>query len=246
MRIELLLGIEKDDRYEICGITYFGATNLEPEHVQLKASSLAITLAKAALETGRRISVSKAHEYAEILPTDLVVEELSELETKKRIALNDINALIHQNILGLCVADSMQYLDCYMKLLAAGIFIHDGNREDKYFEIIEKAQNTEEPQPLAEDASFEDEQTYLENKKKFDEAQGNLKTLEDYLNALEAVQRVSFINKMLQNAKNAVESASTLEDIQKAIDEYKSKIEVSFYGVQPKDTDVQSSFQAQA
>ena len=33
MRIELLLGIEKDDRYEICGITYFGATNLEPQHV---------------------------------------------------------------------------------------------------------------------------------------------------------------------------------------------------------------------
>lgn len=58
-----------------------------------------------------------------------------------------------------------------------------------------------------------------------------MKTLEDYLNSLEAVQRVSFINKMLQNAKNAVESATTLEDIHKAIDEYKSKIDVSFYGV---------------
>ena len=244
MRIELLLGIERDDRYEICGITYFGATNLEPQYVQLKASSLAIALTKTALESGKRISVSKNHEYAEILPNDLVIEDLDELESKKRIATNDINALMHQNVLGLCIVDSMQYLDCYMKLLAAGIFIHDGNREDKYFEIIEKAQSTEEPVPLPKDASFEEEQTYIENKRKFDEAQGNLKTLEDYLNSLEAVQRVSFINKILQNAKSAVESASTIEDVDKVVNEYKSKIDVNFYGIQPKDTDVQSSLQA--
>lgn len=242
MRIELLLGIERDDSYDICGITYFGATNLQPEHVQLKASSLAITLAKAALQAGKHILVSKKHKYAEILPSDLVIEELDALESKKRIAINDINAMMQQNILGLSVIDTMQYLNCYMKLLAAGIFIHDGNREDKYFEIIEKAQSTEEPSPLPENASFQEEQDYIEAKRKFDEAQGNLKTLEDYLNALETVQKVSFVNQMLQTAKTEVENATSEEEVDRAIAEYKNKIDVNFYGIKPKDTDVAQSY----
>jgi len=37
------------------------------------------------------------------------------------------------------VVDSFEYLQAYMELLAAGIFITDRNREDKYFEIIEAA-----------------------------------------------------------------------------------------------------------
>ena len=242
MRIELLLGIEKDDRYEICGITYFGATNLEPQHVQLKASSLAITLAKAALETGRRISVSKAHEYAEILPTDLVIEELNELETKKRIALNDINALMHQNILGLCVADSLQYLDCYMKLLSAGIFIHDGNREDKYFEIIEAAQTNQEPPPLPENASFEDEQAHAEILAAWKESQKNLNTLEKYLNALDKIQKIFGVNKILQTAKTSVEEAKTEEEVSEAVKKYQEIVDAQYFtpfGASPKSALVQ-------
>jgi hypothetical protein len=33
----------------------------------------------------------------------------------------------------------MDYLDSMMKLISNGIFITDENREDKYFEIIEKS-----------------------------------------------------------------------------------------------------------
>ena len=59
------------------------------------------------------------------------------------------------------IIDAMDYLNCYMKLMAAGIFITDSNREDKYFEIIEAAQENEEPAPLKEDATFEEEQNYI-------------------------------------------------------------------------------------
>ena len=51
----------------------------------------------------------------------------------------------------------MDYLNCYMKLLSAGIFISDKNREDKYFEIIEAAQECEEPSELTENSTFEEE-----------------------------------------------------------------------------------------
>jgi len=33
MLIEMLLAVEFDDRYEIVGITYFGATNIGAEYV---------------------------------------------------------------------------------------------------------------------------------------------------------------------------------------------------------------------
>jgi len=61
----------------------------------LKASSLAITVVKAALADGLKIVVSKNHQYAEITPADLVVEKVDHLETKKRLALCDITALMH-------------------------------------------------------------------------------------------------------------------------------------------------------
>jgi len=43
------------------------------------------------------------------------------------------------NVYGVSVLECFDYLTCYMKMLANGIFITDENREDKYFEIIEAA-----------------------------------------------------------------------------------------------------------
>lgn len=105
--------------------------------------------------------VSKNHEFDEILPSDLVIEKLDELSSKKRIALNDVSVLMQQNILGLCVVDAMSYLKSYMDLLASGIFINNSNREDKYFEVIEAAQTNLEPDPLPEDATAEEEQEWI-------------------------------------------------------------------------------------
>lgn len=229
MKIEMLLAVDAGDRYEIAGITYFGATNVGYEYIQLRASSLAIKVVKVALEKGCRIAVSKDHEYAEILPTDLVVEEVNPLETKKRLALNDINALIHQNVIGINVIETMDYLNCFMKLLAAGIFIHDGNREDKYFEIIEKAQSCEEPSPLPENPTFDEEQKYIEQKNAYDAAQANLATLEQYLNTFDDLAKISFTNKLLQNAKKQVLESKTEEEVDAAINTYKEKLNLNFF-----------------
>lgn len=229
MNVEMLLGIELEDRFEIDGITYLGAPNVDSKYVQLKASSLAIAVVKTALASGLKIIVPKNYKYAEITPSDLVVEKADPLETKKRLAVYDIAALMHQNIIGVNVINAMDYLNSYMKLLAAGIFIHDGNREDKYFEIIEKAQSCQEPAPLHEDATFEEEQKFIEEKNAFEQAQANLKTLEDYLNSFDQLSKISFADKLLQNAKRQVVEAATEEEVDAAIRTYREKLDDNFY-----------------
>jgi hypothetical protein len=64
---------------------------------------------------------------------------LSGLEKKRNVALTEILKLANKNIFAVNVIEAMDFLNCYMKLLNAGIFITDQNREDKYFEIIEAA-----------------------------------------------------------------------------------------------------------
>lgn len=236
MFVEMLLGVDAGDRYEIAGVTYFGATNVEHGYVQLKASKLAIVGVKAAMEKGCKIVVSKDHEFPEILPSDLVIEDIDPLETKKRLALFDINALIHQNVIGVSVIDAMDYLNSFMKLMAAGIFIHDGNREDKYFEIIEKAQSCEEPAPLSENATFDDEQKFIEQKNAYDQAQANLKTLEEYLNSFDYLAKIGFVHKMLQMAKQQVLEAQTPEQVDEAVNAYKEKLDSNFYKLETTKT----------
>lgn len=230
MKIEILLVKDHDtSTWEVCGQTYLGAPSFGPEFSTLKASKITLLAAAKALESGKRVFVSKLHEYPEVLPSDLILEELDPLTTKKRIALNDINSLMHQNILGVSVVDSFEYLQTYMELLAAGIFITDSNREDKYFEIIEAAQVNQEPEPLKEDASFEEEQAYTESRAKWKEAQSHLNTLEKYLNSLDKIQKIFGVNKMLQTAKTSIEDASTEAEVDEAIEKFQKTIDVQYF-----------------
>lgn len=229
MKIELLLGKSNGNFWEICGITYFGASSFDDSLIVLKATRIAVEKTKEALSEGKRILVSKNHEFAEILPSDLVIEEIDALTSKKRIALNDINSAMHQNILSLCVIDALDYLKSYMDLLAGGVFVNNSNREDKYFEIIESAQANPEPEPLSDDASIEEEQAYLEKKRLHKIAQDNLETLEKYLNSLDKIQKIDGVNKMLQDAKESVEQANDEKEIDEAVEKYNEVLNTHFY-----------------
>ena len=216
MKIELLLGRDCGEIWEICGVTYFGASSFGSEYVTLRASKVAIEAAKIALQNGKQVVVSKNHEYVEILPSDLVIEKVDDLVAKKRIALNDVNYLMHQNILGVCITDAFSYLKSYMDLLASGIFISNANREDKYFEIIEAAQSNPE-------------QDWLEKKRQHRIAQDNFKTLETYLNSLDKIQKIDFVNNVLKQAKDNIENASSEAEIEKAVAQYKEIVYSHFY-----------------
>ena len=230
MKFEILLVKEHDkDSWEVCGQTYLGAPSFGPEYSTLKASKVTLLAAAKALEYGKRVFISKSHEYSEVLPTDLVIEEVDSLLAKKRMAINDINSLMHQNILGVSVVDSFEYLQSYMELLAAGIFITDQNREDKYFEIIEAAQINQEPEPLSPDASIEDEQAYIEKVTAWKESQKHFNTLEKYLNALDKIQKIFGVNQILQTAKTSIEEAKTENEVSEAIKKYQNILEHQYF-----------------
>ena len=164
---ELLLVRDKGEYWQVIGITYSDALAVEPDCSALRASLYTIEACKKALAENKLVTISKKTEHSEVLPHELVIEAPTELDNYKQIAINEVLARMHQTIFAINVIDLMDYLDCYINLLNAGYFITDANREDKYFEVIQDSQECEEPAPLSPDATFEDEQKYIEMKQKY-------------------------------------------------------------------------------
>lgn len=226
VNFEVLLCIENELDYDIIGITYSNSLQSDNKHVILKASFLTIQKVKELLFSGKKLKVAKHMDFPEVTLNDIVIVDENELETDKNIAINSIAALMHENIIGVSLIDAMDYMDCYMKLMNAGIFITNTNREDKYFEIIEKAQSIEEPEEISDTASFEEEVEYVEKKKQYDEAQDNLNTLEKYLNAYDALSKIRFTNTVLSEAKTSISNANNRDDIINAINIYQEKLKL--------------------
>ena len=108
-----------------------------------------------------------------------------------------------------------------MNLLAAGLFITDSNREDVYFDIIQKAQEVPHPGELKEGATFEEEQSYIEAKKKWDDVQANLKNLERYLNAKDRMSIIKYVRDELAKAQNDILAAETVDEIDSVCARYR-------------------------
>lgn len=227
-KIELLLATDiGNDVYEIVGVTYSNALTPNSNTIPLRATLHTILKVKELLAEGKHVYVSKNINYSEVLPTELIVEdEKNVLALTKQAAKNSIAALMGQTIFGISLLDAMDFLYNYMKLLNSGIFITNENREDKYFEIIENAQNTEQPKPLQENSTFEDEQNYQQQLQKYNAAQDNLSTLEKYLNAYDKISKIQFIRDLLADTSSKIDAAETTKDINAILTEYENKLKM--------------------
>ena len=221
---ELLLAKDNGNFWEVIGITYSNAMLVEPDCSTLRATLFTIEDCKKALSEGKKITISKAQEYSEVQQSDLVIETLDELSRHKQMAINEVSARMHQALFAVNVIDLMDYLNNYIALLNAGYYITDANREDKYFEVIEASQECEEPEVLKDDATFEQEQEYIEKKQKYDNAQFNLNTLEKYLNSYDKLTQLKHITDFLTETRKKIEEASTIEDVQQIINVYKTNL----------------------
>ena len=230
MELQVLIINEQPTQYQVIGIAnavdYIKTTNRF-----LFASKNALSLVNDALLNGNQIFINKNSiiNKKEVTPDDLQIIVMSGIEKKRNVALTEILKLANKNIFAVNVIEAMDFLNCYMKLLNAGIFITDQNREDKYFEIIEAAQENEDPEPPSENATFEEEQTFIENKRKYDVAQENLSTLEKYLNAYDKLAKINFTNTFLNNIKDEILSAETEDQIDEILVKNKEKINSYFY-----------------
>lgn len=221
---ELLLAKDHEDYFEIIGVTYSDAMCVEPGSLLLRASTLAIEKAKAALKAGKKITASKIAFQSELLPVDLIVKDLPDLDRRKLEAVNEVAARMHNLLISISVLDLMEYLDTYVKLLNAGYFVTDTTREDVYFKLIEDAQSCEEPAELKDGCTFEEEVAYSEAKKKHDQAQANLATLEKYLNAYDKLSSIRNITDFLTSTREKIMEAKTDEDLREILAIYKSNL----------------------
>lgn len=223
-KFELLLAKDQGEFWEVIGITYSNAMLVEPDCTTLRATLFAIEDCKNALANGKKITISKVTEFSEVQPKDLIIEVVDELSRVKQMAINEVAARMHQALFAVSVIDLMEYLNNYVCLLNAGYFITDANREDKYFEVIEASQECEEPEKLDENATFEQEQEYLEKKQKYDIAQFNLSTLEKYLNSYDKLTQLKNITNVLTDTRHKIEDASTIKDVNFIMEVYKSNL----------------------
>ena len=221
---ELLLVKDNGNFWEVIGITYSNAMLVEPDCATLRATLFAIEDCKKALSEGKKITVSKKTEFSEVQPKDLVIEVVDELSRHKQMAINEVAARMHQALFAVNVIDLMDYLNNYVTLLNAGYYITDANREDKYFEVIEASQECEEPEALKDDATFEQEQEYIEKKQKYDNAQFNLNTLEKYLNSYDKLANIKHISDFLTETRKKIEDANSIEEINDIMQVYSSNL----------------------
>ena len=221
---ELLLVKDNGNFWEVIGITYSNAMLVEPDCATLRATLFAIEDCKKALSEGKKITVSKKTEFSEVQPKDLVIEAVDELSRHKQMAINEVAARMHQALFAVNVIDLMDYLNNYVTLLNAGYYITDANREDKYFEVIEASQECEEPEALKDDATFEQEQEYIEKKQKYDNAQFNLNTLEKYLNSYDKLANIKHISDFLTETRKKIEDANSIEEVNDIMQIYKSNL----------------------
>lgn len=229
--MEVLIVKKVNDKVKVVCVQNLNQSINFDDCFSLNASFQTLIRVKYELSYGNDVYISKRDSSInEIVPEDLeIIENTDPLQAAKNLAINDINNKINQNIFQTSVIDSMDYLDSMMKLISNGIFITDENREDKYFEIIEKSQTVEEPTPLDTSSSFEDEQKYIELKREYDNAQSNLQTLEKYLNAYDKLSKIRFVNNMLSSYKDRVIESKSVEEIEVIIREYYEKIEQFFF-----------------
>ena len=221
---ELLLVKDIGEQYQVVGITYSDAGNISPEYLVVRATLFAIELCKKALAENKVITISKSIEHSEVQPHELVIEAPTDFDRYKQVALNEVRSKLNQAVLAINVIDAMDYLDCYINLLNSGCFITDSNREEKYAEILQTAQDCSMPEQLKENASFEDEQQYIEAKDKHERAQENLKILERYLICYDKLVETKRTMKFFTEVQNKITNAKTKEDIDFILMKYRADI----------------------
>jgi hypothetical protein len=203
--------------YSVVGVAGGEVMTSNPRYKALRASRMALQIAKNALGAGKAVKVPTKTPLDEVLPSDLVVADAGdELEAAKRVAASEINSAITQNAVCASAIDAFGFIAAFSRLADHGVFITDENREEKYFEVIDKAQQTENPAEPLSGASYAEEQEYLDKKKKYAFAQSTLEALEQYLVEYDRIKPIYYFDKKAREAVSEVFASQTVEEVSAA------------------------------
>ncbi len=134
---------ENENDYIIDGVVpytqkFAGNVYINQDDVLIKASTYAIKKVLDGLKSGYMVYVSKQIHY-EILPGDVKIRaNVNDIDNIKRKLLQDLDncKLMYTSAADLNFLRFYDHLQSMMLLASHGYFIHDGNREEKYIDII--------------------------------------------------------------------------------------------------------------
>lgn len=110
---------------------------LEPGVQYEKLSATASERIEKHLQNGKRVAIPKGL-GREIYPTDLLVKEAqSDVEFNTVVARSKIHDLFTESLLAGNIIQYYKYFEYNNQLAAAGYFITNDNREEKFIEILE-------------------------------------------------------------------------------------------------------------
>lgn len=155
---------------------------IEPGRIYLKISALSAERIKDELEKGTEVLIPKDM-TREVLPVDLILNKTDPLTVIKGVALAKIRAKIDGHLASISALEFYSFFTVHAKLMDAGYFITDENREEKYLEIINSGN---------EDI---------------------ISSLEEYLENRDKINVVSWSYKQLKRAEEAIENIETEEEV---------------------------------
>ncbi len=176
-----------------CG-TYWKVTNVSksnmdalsnPNENKLKLSSIAYDLIRNLLEQGKEVKIKKPLFTNEVLPGEIFIDEVEDLQLQKNSSIIKIRMLVTPELSKISGFSLYGFMMLNNDLSSKGYFITDENREEKYLEILE-----------TNDESL-------------------IQKLEDYLNYRDEIDKLASLERLFSKFKNEINDSSTIEDVKK-------------------------------
>ena len=194
---ELAIVEDRGTYWLVNGVTKNSFDNLaNREEKYLKLSYMVYKLIYDAIAEGKQVRISKSLQTDEVLPGEIQIleKQVDDLEYAKQSFISKIRSYVTPELSKIAGYTLYNFIELNNKLSAEGYFIHNGNREEKYIEIIE-SQNEE-----------------------------LIETLEDYLAMKDEMDRVCSLKTKINIVTNNIKKASTVQEMQTLSDEFIASI----------------------
>jgi hypothetical protein len=143
MVFEIHLGFKNDKYYVVDNITLYGNIEHSPSrNYALTKDIETIKILFQEMKSGKEILIAREaiqnNSLRETLEKDdIKIQKVDDLKEAKKKALADLNNRYSGNIYQMSSINIFQFISATLKLMDAGYFITDSNREEKYLEIIQ-------------------------------------------------------------------------------------------------------------
>jgi cellulose biosynthesis protein BcsQ len=154
----------------------------------LRLSFVAYKMIVDALASGKRVHISKPLQFDEVMPHEVIVVDSSAdhnpLASAKHSALVSVRILVNPEFNRLAGMTLYSFMVLNNDLINAGYVITNKNREEQYLSILETGD------------------------------ENLVQQLEEYLNARDEIERVSYLERRFTAYRKSVEAAKTVEEVE--------------------------------